>query len=486
MATKDPVALLNRLLAEGPESEWLEFKANKANLDEIGEYLSAAANAAILAGKERAFLVFGIEDKTRKKIGTTVRLKELMNGGENFSNWISRLVEPRLQMEFLDFEEGGKQFSILGIEPTYDRPVQFKGSEFIRIGQNIRRLKEFPDHERALWLATSRHKFEQGVALTHQSAAQVLDLLVVASFYQLSGLKQAESESEVLRRLKGAGFIKDDMEGGYNITNLGAILFAKEISDFPTIASKSVRVIRYRGIDKRESITENEGMRGYAVGFAGLIRFVMTHITRQEKYVDGVRQSVPAIPEIAVREVISNALIHQDFTISGAGPVIEIYDDRIEVTNPGSSLIEVDRIIDERRSRNEKLASTMRSLGLCEERGGGIDKTILGLEEMSLPAPEFNYSENSVRVVLFGPKKFAQLSKREKIWACFCHCVIKWLRHDFMNNTSLRQRFSLSDEDYQAVSAVISDARKAGRIVPADKKQGRRNARYVPYWEKHK
>jgi len=188
--------------------------------------------------------------------------------------------------------------------------------------------------------------------------------------------------------------------------------------------------------------------------------------------------------ETAIREIVANALIHQDFTVSGAGPVIEMYQDRIEITNPGNSLIDVDRIIDERQSRNEKFAAAMREIGLCEERGGGIDKAIIEIEEMNLPAPEFFPSEKSMRVVIFGPKKFSQLSKADKVWSCFCHCVVRWVRHDYMSNTSLRERFSLSDGEYQAASGVISDARKAGRIIPADPKQGRKNARYIPYWER--
>lgn len=213
-----------------------------------------------------------------------------------------------------------------------------------------------------------------------------------------------------------------------------------------------------------------------------MINYIMREIPKHELYEKGVRRTLPAIPEAAIREIVSNALIHQDFTVSGAGPVIEIYEDRVEVINPGNSLIEVDRIIDERRSRNEKLAKTMRNLGLCEERGGGIDKTIIEVEEMSLPAPEFYPSSDSMRVVLFGPKRFAEMSKADKVWSCFCHCVVRWLRHDYMSNTSLRERFRLEGDDYQAASAVIAEARRAGKIVPADENQGKRNARYVPYW----
>jgi ATP-dependent DNA helicase RecG len=114
-----------------------------------------------------------------------------------------------------------------------------------------------------------------------------------------------------------------------------------------------------------------------------------------------ILRSTPRYPEIAIREITANALIHQDFTVTGSGPLIEMYLDRIEVTNPGNSLIPPDRLLDERRSRNEKLASLMRDLNICEERGSGLDKAMIEIEELHLPAPEFVSSSNSMRVVLF-------------------------------------------------------------------------------------
>ena len=483
MATIDPIALLHRLLKEPTEGSWLEFKQSNQDPKMIGECISACANAAILAGKERAYLVFGIEDKTKRKIGTTVRLDGMKVGGENFINWISRMVEPRLLMEFLDFTIEGQQFSIITIEPTYDRPVRFSGVEYIRIGENTKKLADYPPHERSLWLATGRHKFEGAIASTHQPSHKVLKNLDASTFYKLLKEDIPSTESEIIRRFMREGFIVDDMEGGYDVTNLGAILFATDITLFPSISTKSVRVIKYVGTDKRKSEKpEVEGKRGYAVGFSGLMKFIIGQLPHEEKYIDGIRNLVPVYPETAIREVIANALIHQDFTITGVGPIIEIYSDRVEVTNPGNSLIEVDRIIDERRSRNEKLAATMRQLGLCEERGGGIDKAIIEIEETNLPAPEFSSSENSMRVTLFGPKEFGQLSKAEKLRACFFHCVLQWIKRDPMSNTSLRERFRLPQEEYQAVSAIISESVKKKRIRPADTNQGNRNARYIPYW----
>ena len=309
-----------------------------------------------------------------------------------------------------------------------------------------------------------------------------MDRLDADAYYSLVKEAKPLVAEEILRRFVLVGLVTDDMEGGYDITNLGSILFSKRLSDFGLIERKAVRVIKYKGQDKRVSEKEVEGRKGYAVAFSELMKYITGILPKEETYRGGIRQMTPMYPETALREIIANALIHQDFTISGSGPVIEIYDGRIEITNPGNSLIEIDRIIDERRSRNEKLASTMRGLGLCEERGGGLDKAIIEIEDKNLPPPEFHSSKDSMRVVLHGPKAFSKLSKTEKMRACYFHCVIRWLKNDYMSNTTLRGRFRLSAEEYQSVSNIISASVKAKRIAQAEPNQGKRNAKYVPYW----
>jgi len=482
MPIQNPCALLDRLCQEPGEASWLEFKVNNADPQEIGEYISALANSAMLAGKDRAYIVFGVEDGTRTKVGTTVRLTELRKGGEDFQNWIARLLEPRILVEMADFECAASHYSIICIEPSYDRPLKFGGTEYIRIGQNKRRLSEFPQHERSIWLMTGRRKFEDAVALSNQSAADVFQKLSPEPMYDLTGEPRPRGDDEVLRKMIDRKFIIDNLDGHYDITNLGAILLANDITVFPSIANKSVRIIKYVGKDKTRAELERVGARGYATGFVGMMTFLMHRLPTEEQYISGVRKEIPVYPEMAIREVIANALIHQDFTITGAGPVIEIYENRIEIINPGNSLIETDRMVDERRSRNEELARAMRDFGICEERGGGLDKALIAIEGQHLPAPDFISSENSMRVVLFGPRAFTNMTKAEKIRACFFHCVLRWIEHDYMSNASLRERFSLPPEEYQVVSVIIAEAIKLKRIAPADPTQGRRNAKYVPYW----
>jgi predicted HTH transcriptional regulator len=363
----------------------------------IGQWVSACSNAAILADKPRGYLVFGIENLTRKKVGTSVRLSDVKKGGENLENYLSRMVEPRLMLELIDFEYKDKAFSIIVTEPTYDRPVRFAGVEYIRIGENTKRLGEHPAHERAVWFATNRRKFEDATALSHQSPDRIRDLLRIDTYYKLTGRELPKDLDEQIREFCARGFLVDDMEGGFDITNLGAILFAYKLGDFPSIAAKSVRVIRYTGKDKTKSDGEDEGVRGYAIGFGAMIKYITARLPSEESYEDGIRRQSTIIPEVAIREIIANALIHQDFTIVGSGPIIDVYSDRVEVTNPGSSTVDV------------RFAATMRSLGICEERGGGIDKALIEIEKKNLPPPLFLSSSNSMRVVLFGRRPFSDL-----------------------------------------------------------------------------
>lgn len=175
MPIHDPCALLNRLLQEPTESAWLEFKVNNKDPREIGEYVSALANSAMLAGRDRAFLVFGIEDRARSRVGTELRLQQLKHGNEDFTNWLARMVEPRVLIEVLDFVCDGLAYSVIAIEPSYERPVKFAGTEFVRIGENKKKLAEFPEHERALWIATGRRRFETAVASSNITADDVCD-----------------------------------------------------------------------------------------------------------------------------------------------------------------------------------------------------------------------------------------------------------------------------------------------------------------------
>lgn len=196
-----------------------------------------------------------------------------------------------------------------------------------------------------------------------------------------------------------------------------------------------------------------------------------------------LRKSVPMFPELAVRELVANALIHQDFFITGAGPMVEIFDDRIEITNPGEPLVDTQRFVDTPpRSRNEALASLMRRFRICEERGSGIDKVVSQVELFQLPAPLFESPEGFTRAVLFAHKSLSAMDKADRVRACYLHACLCYVTRKEMTNTTLRARFGVEQHNRALVSRLIREAVQVGAIVPAEPGAAPKLMRYVPFW----
>ena len=164
--------------------------------------------------------------------------------------------------------------------------------------------------------------------------------------------------------------------------------------------------------------------------------------------------------------------------------MIEIFDHRIEITNPGAPLVSADRFLDEvPKSRNERIASLLRRMGICEERGSGVDKVVSLTELHQLPAPVFKAMEHATRATLFGPRAFGDMDREDRILACYLHACLRYVNDSPMTNSSLRKRFGIDKASSATVSRIISSAQEAGRIKPYDwRLQGRKFAKYLPFW----
>jgi len=196
-----------------------------------------------------------------------------------------------------------------------------------------------------------------------------------------------------------------------------------------------------------------------------------------------LRKDVPMFPELAIRELIANALIHQDFFQKGAGPMIEIFSDRMEITSPGLPLIKTDRFLDSPpKSRNETLASFMRRIGICEERGSGIDKVVFQAESFQLPAPVFETSNEHTRAILFSHCELKEMDIEDRIRACYLHACLKYVERNFMTNTSLRHRFGIKEKNSAIASRIIKETLKAQKVRPYDKTASKKFMKYVPCW----
>jgi predicted HTH transcriptional regulator len=209
----------------------------------------------------------------------------------------------------------------------------------------------------------------------------------------------------------------------------------------------------------------------------------MNQLPQNEVIEDALRKAVKLVPEVVVRELTANALIHQDCQISGASVMIEIYGNRVEFSNPGEPIVPVERFIDGYQSRNERLADLMRRFGICEEKSSGIDRVIQVAELYQLPAPDFRVTHRRTVVTVYGPKPFEEMDRNDRVRACYQHAALKWVMSEKMTNQSLRERFRLGESKAAIASQIIAATIEAGLIKP-DETVGasRKFARYLPFW----
>ena len=465
------------------ETGWVEFKEDNSNPEEIGEYLSALSNDAALQGKANGYVVWGVQDKTHAVVGTTFKPAQTKKGNENLENWLIRLLNPRLCFRFYELTHEGKPVVVLEIPRASGRPVQFQGVEFIRVGSYRQKLKDHPQIEKELWRVFETTPFEELTAMQHVTADTVLSLLDYPSYFELLGQPLPSDRDKILARLKEDQMIVPNQAGEWTITNLGAILFAKSLDSFRGLNRKAVRVVVYEGKGRLKTVREQVGHKGYASGFEGLIEFVNALLPRKEVIGQALRKEVPMYPEPAIRELIPNALIHQDFSVTGAGPMVEIFSDRMEITNPGLPLVNTERFLDTPpRSRNETLASFMRRAGICEERGSGVDKVVFQTEFYQLPAPIFETVEGSTRAVLFAHKSLRSMDRADRSRACYLHACLRYVERDPMTNSSLRKRFGIAEKNSAMASRIIREAMEDHRVKPYDPDQGKKYAKYLPHW----
>lgn len=476
--------LLKQLLSQPKETEWLEFKENFCTPEDLGDYLSALSNAARLADQPRGYLVFGIQNETHVPVGTVFSPNTKKKGAEDLIPWLSRLLTPRIAFEILETTYNGKRVLVFVIPSAVGVPTAFSGREKVRIQSSTKNLKEYPDIERTLWTKLNKHPFEYESAKEELNENNILNYLSTESYFDLLARPTPETRQEVVEVFIADRLVERKPKG-LAITNLGAILFAKDISQFSHLHRKAPRVVRYDGNTRVSAIREQAGISGYAVGFTTLLDFVNGQLPRQEQIGAGLREEKLSFPLVAIREFVANALIHQDFAITGAGPLIEIFNNRVEITNPGCPLIDTDRFIDHPpRSRNEALSGMMHRLNICEERGSGVDRALLAIEAARLPAPKFEAGTDFARITLYATTPYSSMSTEDKLRACYQHaCVQHFVLGEPMSNATLRERLNISEANYSLVSRLIKDSLEQRVIKLHDpQSQSKKHRRYLPYW----
>ena len=449
----------------------------------IGEYLSAISNAAALHERDTGYLLYGIHNTTHDIEGTKFYPKQGKVGNEELENWLLTQLTPRIDFRFIDIETEEGHVVVIEIPAARIQPTAFKGVEYIRVGSYKKKLKDFPEKERKLWRSFEIRPYETMPAKENVDAGTVTKLLDTGAFYTLMQLPIPSTREGIIRDFQEYGFLKRMDNGNYIVTNMGALLFAKDFATFDYLMNKAIRVIRYKGSGRTHAIRDQFFSKGYALAFDEIITYIMSMLPQEETIETALRQEFIMFPEKAVREILGNMIIHQDMTARGQSLMVEIFDERIEATNPGKLLVDVNRIIDTApHARNEKMANFLRLVHICEARGSGFDRMEEGMRDWKIPAPKVETTEDFCRTMLYWHPSLSGWSKEEKIRTCYiyvCYCYVNGID---ATNTVLRDRFGVADKNKATVSRIIKDTVEKGYIRLYDESTAPRYYKYVPYW----
>ncbi len=469
--------LLQNSVSLESETETVEFKENNFSEKEIGKRISALANSANLLDKKKAYIFFGISNK-HQIMGTKFKPKTEKVGGELLEAWLNKMLTPKTDFCIYEFISDNKNIVLFEISPAITQPIKFQNIAYIRINSTTPKLQDYPEKERKIWQNIEKKSFGKGIVKENLTVSAVLELLDYAKFFSLTKNELPTNTIKFVGKMAEYDLVRKNFDNDFDITNLGAILFAKKLSQLSSLKRRAVRVVIYKGNSRNDILKNQDGEFGYAVAFENLINFINDQLPSNEEITRTFREERKMYPELAIREFVANALIHQDFATVGTGPLIEIFDSRIEITNAGIPLIDTERFIDHAPiSRNDDIADFMRQIGFCEELGSGIDRAIAQISLYQLPAPKFEVGDNFTRVILYAYKALNDMTTEDKVRACYQHAVLKWVENKRMTNESLRGRFGIEKQNYSIASRIISEAIKARKI-----KESEKSKEYIPFW----
>lgn len=476
------LALLQDTLAppasEINELDWKSSLSEKSS--RIAQHLSAIANYSgggfLVFGIANTGVVEGVDEKTVSEILTKL------------SSIARDSLEPPVRLDHSVTDLGGRAILIAYIFESVEKPVHIRGKSiedsWIRSAATTRKAS-IADVTNLL-LHSRKIGWEERDATQPMSAREVLHLIDYRSLFELSSNPAPTSDDETVRYLESNGLIRNAGAAGYCITRLGALTAAARLDDFEQIARKAVRIIRYKGRNKVDTVHEQIGRFGYVIAFERMYQYLVSDLPTSEVIKDALREEICVYPPIALRELVANALVHQDFSITGTGPMIEIFDDRIELRSPGRLLNSksVDRLVGTNpESRNERFAQIFRLFNICEERGTGFIKTIRAIEIWGLPPLHFEEGANYFKVTLYAPRKFSEMSPAERVQACYQHAQIQYLSSSTLTNKSLRKRLKVAETQRPQISALIKDTMDQGLIKAKDpENRSTKFSEYVPYY----
>lgn len=396
--------LIEELRALPQESEWVEFKVNNSKPDEIGEYISALSNSACLENKEFGYLVYGIEDKTHKIAGTDFKPKAKKIGNQELENWLATQLEPKIDFKIFEHKVNEKSIVLFQIDAALNTPVSWKGEAYIRVGSYKKKLKDHPEKARKIW--QKAESYDWSAAICENATINDLSKKAILKARQSFKSKNPKLKIEVENWDDITFLNKSKLCIKGKITNSAIILLGNPESEHFIAPSTS----KITWILKDNNNVEKD----YQHFTCPLILSVedihnkirnlkYRYIVDNSLFPDEIDQYDPYV----IREALHNCIAHQDYQKNGRINIVECEEGKLVFTNLGSfipgsieSVIESDS--PENYYRNSFLTNAMVSLNMIDTIGSGIKKMFTIQKNRFFPLPEYNLTNDQVKVTIYG------------------------------------------------------------------------------------
>ena len=354
--------LLIELINEKSECEWIEYKENWFNREELGEYISALSNSATEHGVEEAYFIWGIEDNTKSIKGTSFQY-DIDVKGEPLKHYLARLLSPSISFKFEQFIIDDKRVVCLSIPSAKRVFTEFNKNRYIRIGSSKELLRKYPEREIDLAII-----LKNGVPtiINTESKKQNLNFSELKAYYIAKGayLNINSFEENLSLYVPGtkkynelAFILSDDND----ITCRVSIFSGKKKSDNQYSLNDFGRKSVLLTIDQILYFLES---------------FNITKVDETNRIVE--RNDIPLFNSECLREAILNAFIHNDWVDLNA-PMISVFTDRIEILSYGtlpSKQTLTGFLAGKSKPRCIELAEIFLQLRISERSGRGVSRIV--------------------------------------------------------------------------------------------------------------
>lgn len=440
--------LVEEALQDKAEYNFLDFKLDLSEKNErIKEHINAFGNL-----EEGGCFVFGVREYV--PVGITSEWDSIITKISHLANGTQ---EPSLSIDAFPLTINERRLLCIHILPGMSKPVFIKDRAplggaacFKRTGSSTvsMSIQEIKD----LLISATSHYYDESIAqdakieeLDFDKLTQLLPQLETKNYTSQKNITVL-TDYRILTKRKDA----------LGITVAGWLCFSKQPQMHRQFRNAYIELQIFQGTARDTPIKKYEIKGSLPQQMEQAVQLLQQNIWLIPKIQGVRREDVPAYESKVLREVIANSLVHRDYGKMHQPVKVAIFDNRIEVENPGNLMpgLTIYNLIHKRDWRNPLLAELMKKFGFGEMDGQGIDRLYAATLFLKVPPPVFINNENSFSVTLSAPKEFEEFTPEEKRFMV----IILAIMHDQVDNQSIRNCFGISSEKASTlIKAMVTD-----------------------------